>query len=99
MSKLSANYNNIDIHKKITDELRELYARKNADYGDSFGKSIKEHGIIAAVVRLEDKMNRITSLAKSDDRKVKSESIEDTLIDMANYAIMTVIEMRKEVKK
>lgn len=90
---------NPTLHEKILYELSETYISKNSDYGDSFGKSIREHGLIASVVRLEDKMNRITSLVKSSDIKVKSESIEDTLLDMANYAIMTVMEIRKKATK
>ena len=39
-------------------------------------------------------MNRIESLSQKK-AKVESESIEDTLLDLANYAIMTVIWLRK----
>ena len=80
-------------HRQITTQMSEIYKAKNQDYGNSFGKSVQAHGLIAAVVRLEDKMNRIASLVKSGNAEVKTESLQDTLIDMANYAIMTVIEM------
>ena len=43
----------------------------------------------AAAIRLSDKLNRFKSLIKSE-AQVKDESIEDTLLDMAAYAIMTV---------
>lgn len=87
--------NKVDIHKKICEELNALYARKNADYGDSFGKSFKEYGLTMACIRLEDKLNRLKALAKNK-AQVVDESIADTLMDLANYAIMTVIEMEKE---
>ena len=73
----------------------QTYKDKNADYGDSFSKSYKEFGLIAPVVRMSDKMERIKSLTKAD-AKVKDESIKDTLIDLANYAIMTVVELEQE---
>jgi len=84
-------------HKQICEKLNETYEKKNHDYGDSFGKIYQELGIISAVTRLCDKMNRIKVLATKpeDERKVKDETIKDTLLDMANYAIMTIIEMEK----
>lgn len=79
-------------HKKLCDELNELYGRKNADYGDSFGKSYEEFGPVMAAIRMGDKLNRYKALIKSS-QKVEDESVRDTLIDLANYAIMTVIEI------
>lgn len=79
--------NNIERFKAITKEMAELYERKNNDYGDSFGQSCNKHGLIAAVVRMEDKLNRAATLI-SKNMLVKSESIKDTLTDLANYAIM-----------
>ena len=56
-----------------------------------------EYGLIMPVIRLEDKFNRFKKLALNNgEAKVKDESIEDTLLDMANYALMTVIEMRNK---
>ena len=83
-------------HYAICQKLNQVYKAKNHDYGDSFGDTYKKLGIISAVTRLSDKMNRIISLAVSHDAQVKDEKIEDTLIDMANYAIMTLIELGYE---
>ena len=84
-------------HAEICRELNALYARKNADYGDSFGKSYQEYGMTMACIRLEDKLNRLKSLSKQA-AQVQDESMEDTLMDLANYAIMTLVERteRKE---
>lgn len=82
-------------HEQICKSLNELYARKNADYGDSFGKSFKEYGLTMASIRLEDKLNRIKALSKQE-AQVSDESITDTLMDLANYAIMTLIEMSRD---
>lgn len=84
--------NKIKQHEKICNELNFTYECKNADYGDSFGKSFTEFGLISAVVRMNDKMERIKQLSRGKGAKVE-ESIEDSLLDLANYCIMTVIEM------
>ena len=84
----------VDVHMSICEDLNELYARKNADYGDSFGKSFEEYGLTMACIRLEDKLNRIKALSKQDAR-VSDERIEDTLMDLANYAIMTLVELTR----
>lgn len=84
-------------HYAICQKLNQVYKAKNHDYGDSFGDTYKKLGIISAVTRLSDKMNRLMSLAVSHNAQVKDEKIEDTLLDMANYAIMTLIELGYEV--
>ena len=78
-------------HEFICDELYETYKKKNADYGDSFAQSLDKHGLIAAIVRMDDKMNRVINLYKADEQLVEDESIRDTLMDLANYAIMSVM--------
>ena len=86
--------NKVRHHADICEELNEIYARKNHDYGDSFGKGYAEYGMVMAVIRLEDKLNRLKSLIKAESL-VKDESMNDTLMDLANYAIMTVIERER----
>lgn len=87
-------------HKEICEQLNKIYAQKNHDYGDSFGQTFDKLGIISAITRISDKYNRLVSLCTKpeEERQVKDESITDTLLDMANYCIMTVIEMHKEAK-
>ena len=86
----------VDKHGQICVELNELYEKKNHDYGDSFGLSFKEEGMAMARIRLGDKLNRFKALSRGNAQKVADESIRDTLIDLANYAIMTIIEMENE---
>jgi hypothetical protein len=87
----------IRMHKELCEELNKTYEKKNSDYGDSFGQTFDKLGIISAVTRISDKYNRLVSLCTKpeEERRVKDESIEDTLLDMANYALMTVIELRQ----
>lgn len=86
-------------HKEQCDKLNPLYIAKNTDYDDSFGKSIDSMGYMSALVRMDDKMNRIKALLTSPDKaKVSDESVSDTLLDLANYSLMllTEYELRKK---
>lgn len=81
-------------HKDICAELTTLYAKKNHDYGDSFAASFQEEGMTMPRIRLGDKFSRFKTLTKSEsDQQVNDESVRDTLIDLANYAIMTIMEL------
>lgn len=82
-------------HKTICGELNALYIAKNADYGNSFDQSLDEDGLLVAKIRLGDKFSRFSTLIKQE-AEVKDESLRDTLIDLANYAIMTVMWMDGE---
>ena len=82
-------------HLKICEKLNEIYVNKNHDYGDSFGETFRKLGVVSAVTRITDKTNRLQSLCKKE-QKVNDESIRDTLMDLANYAIMTIIELDEE---
>jgi hypothetical protein len=82
-------------HRKVIEEIHNTFNIKNADYGNSFGEQFNEYGLLSAVIRLDDKMRRLKQLMKQD-AQVKDESIRDTVLDMANYAIMTVMELDKE---
>lgn len=85
----------VEQHAKVCKELNELYSRKNADYGDSFGKSYEEFDPVMAAIRMGDKLNRYKALIKRR-QQVNDESVRDTLIDLANYAVMTVVEMDRQ---
>ena len=80
-------------HEEICRELTDLYNAKNADYGDAFSRTFNEYGMVAPLLRLEDKLSRLKSLYRKGVQQVKQESMRDTLIDLANYAIMTVMEL------
>lgn len=83
----------VDQHECVCHEIHELYIRKNHDYGDSFSKTFAEEGFAMARIRLSDKLERFKTLSKKADQKVMDESIRDTLMDLANYAMMTIVEM------
>lgn len=68
------------MHREICEEINDLYARKNHDYGDSFHQTFVEEGMAMARIRLGDKFNRFKTLSRNEEQKVNDESIRDTLI-------------------
>lgn len=87
----------------ILKEMSELHAKKNADYGNAFGKRFerlegrrKGAGLENAVSRIGDKYERLENLAYGNEAQVKDESIRETLIDLACYAVMTIEEIDKK---
>jgi hypothetical protein len=78
-------------HAEICAELNEIYGRKNADYGDSFGETFRKLGVISAVTRITDKVNRLQSLCVRA-AQVEDESVRDTLLALA---VMSVIELER----
>ena len=79
----------------ILAELQKLHSAKNRDYGNSFTDLFKECGMIYAYGHLKEKLNRIKSLMDSE-AQVKGEKLEDSLKDLASYAIMTLVELRSK---
>ncbi len=80
-------------HSAILNVLHDIYKEKNADYGNSFHETFMEEGLAMARIRLTDKLNRFKNLTKDNEQHVEDESVLDTLYDMANYAIMTIMEL------
>ncbi|WMU08007.1 hypothetical protein vBCtySFA88_00075 [Clostridium phage vB_CtyS-FA88] len=86
----------VDRFKNIVATMTKIFEAKNADYGNSFGKLFEEYGTTSLLIRLEDKLNRLKTLANKDfTTKVRDESITDTLLDLANYAILGKIALDK----
>lgn len=91
---------NVQRFRRIVTELADLYARKNEDYGDSFGRSVEKYGLISALTRISDKFNRLESLILAHgNAKVSDESLDDTLKDLAAYCIMTLVAREQQKEK
>lgn len=82
----------------VTGEMFNLYRKKNHDYGNSFSEQFQELGMASSIIRLSDKLSRLKSL-HSKPQQVTDESTRDTLIDLANYAVMTIMELDRESKE
>lgn len=87
-----------DRFKEITDKMFETFKAKNHDYGSSFSNLFKECGMTYAYGHMAEKLERVKSLM-SDEEKVKGESMKDSLYDLANYAILTIMEIEKNEKE
>ena len=83
--------------KSITDKMFETFKAKNHDYGSSFSNLFKECGMTYAYGHMAEKLERVKSLMK-DEAKVNGESMRDSLLDLANYAILTIMELDKTRK-
>lgn len=86
-------------HKGLCDKAFSLMRKKNADYAgrggdepfanftrcESMGICKTEAGML---VRMTDKMSRLSSFVESGTLAVKDESVEDTCLDLINYSVL-----------
>lgn len=79
---------------KVLDEMFQLYQRKNHDYGNSFSTIYKKIGMPYALGHILEKTERLATLHESGN--MVNESFRDSLIDLANYAVLTIIELDKQ---
>ena len=86
-------FNYKEEHKKLCDLMHEIYIKKNSDYGNSFSDLYDEYGSIISEIHIREKFNRFKQLRTNESQV--GESIEDTLMDMANYCLLTLLEMKK----
>ena len=84
--------------RDIIEKMIQLHTAKNKDYGNAFSQSYAEFGAVMSAIRINDKLNRFKTLIKQNN-EVKTESIIDTLADLANYAVMTIMEIVKQEDK
>lgn len=77
-------------------ELSDLFAEKNRRYGNSFAEQFKKRGLVMSAIRIEDKFRRFDELVSNPTDDGGDESIEDTLKDLANYSIMTLMALREQ---
>lgn len=86
--------------EQIKKEMLHTFENKNHDYGNSVfdvARDFEPYGAMTFLIRISDKINRIQVLATKEINKVE-ESIEDTLIDCANYIILYRIYMYKKTQ-
>ena len=88
-----ANVNKVALFRHITEKMANTYENKNETYGNSFGIGIQKYGLISALTSMSDKFHRIEHLICGGENKVPDESLKDTLLDLACYSIMTLIEI------
>lgn len=98
---MDKNSTKLEIHSMLCHHVHDTYVKKNADYGDSFSQ-LRQRYPNFVCMRLFDKLNRLDTILKpGHELQVSDETIEDTLLDIANYAIMEVTERiaQKDLKQ
>jgi hypothetical protein len=90
----------LEFHKKMTERMHAIVTAKNHDYAGRSGDTpfanfqrVADLGIASVeagfLVRMTDKMSRLSTAFSGDGSlRVKDENVEDTLLDLANYAIL-----------
>ena len=86
------DHDRIEQMLKVQTEALELFARKNADYGDAFAN----YGAVGVIVRMGDKIARLANITNKGINLVEDEKIRDTLIDLHNYSAMAIMLMDEE---
>lgn len=97
MTNTSSNISKIlDLTKeveKITDELSKLLIKKHKDYGP-LNIALSPGGPLNGIrVRMYDKLARINHLIENNSNP-NYESLEDSFVDLANYAIIALLVQR-----
>lgn len=87
----------IKFFEGVTNEMAATFAKKRHDYGPSTTETWIKFGPVSMITRMQDKLNRAYNLlCGKDAAAVSSESVQDTILDLANYCIITLIEIEKE---
>lgn len=76
------------LYESIVNQMKDTCIAKNKDYGTSVQDTYEKFGDISYLVRLHDKWNRINALMKNGKAEVKDESVDDTILDLANYCLL-----------
>lgn len=85
----------ISAFEDVANEVLDTFKAKNSDYGNSAHETYKMFGDMSYAIRLNDKLSRFQALIRPGyEARVKDESIEDTLKDLATYALMAVVDRR-----
>lgn len=88
-------FDNIKTFENITLSMLDTYTRKNHDYGNSFTE-MRKRLPNSILVRIFDKYMRLETLLNGEQAQVKGESVEDTLLDLANYCVMELVERERD---
>lgn len=92
------------LHDELTRSAGALMVKKNRDYTANAGPFANfdtatmygVHRVKGALVRLNDKLQRINSFIERGVLDVEDESVEDTIIDVINYAVLIAAMIRAE---
>lgn len=97
----SVKMDRLGIYEYILNHLEETYEAKNNDYGNSVADTYDKFGSVSFLVRITDKYNRLMTLCdpNAPEQKVKDEKIDDTILDLANYCLLWLVEREYKINK
>lgn len=83
-------------HYVLCDSAAKLMVTKNRDYSDGDDRWRNFRGsetfgvptVVGMLIRMQDKLSRISTFARRGDLAVKTESVTDSLVDLINYAVL-----------
>lgn len=90
-------------YMEVIEKLKNTFLKKNNDYGSSVKKNYdkfetygKNEGLKYVFGRIAEKHDRLENLIYGNHtNQVTDEPIEDTLLDMANYAILAAVSVQE----
>lgn len=85
----------VKMFSDLTKEMANTFAKKRADYGQTTTETYDKFGPVSMLTRMHDKMGRLDNLLGKSADNLVGEKVEDTLLDLANYALITILELRK----
>lgn len=85
--------NRVEKFQRIQNNGLELFKKKNADYGNAF----EQYGTIGVLMRIQDKLQRYVSITNKSVQLVDDETLQDTLIDLHNYAAMAILLYNEQI--
>ena len=98
-----------EFHQSMSDKALAICKKKNNDYTSAAGggsdpfanfSRVEAMGIMTTeqgfLVRMTDKMSRLSTYAALGRLEVNDETVEDTLLDLINYAILLAAYMRHQ---
>lgn len=85
----------LQIFRRLTDDMNTIFAKKRNDYGPSTTETFEKFGPVSMLVRMHDKIARLDRLLGKNVVNTVGESVKDTLLDLANYALITILEFEK----
>lgn len=88
----------VKVFKELTDQMSDTFAKKRNDYGQTTTETFQKFGPVSMLTRMHDKMGRLDNLLGKGTENLVGEKVEDTLLDLANYALITILELRKASK-
>ena len=89
----------IKVFNELTTHMNAVFEKKRNDYGQTTTETFIKFGPVSMLTRMHDKIGRLDNLLVHNKANYVGEAVEDTLLDLANYALITIIELEKQKER